>query len=55
MHNAIFDLTEKDIATMRYRQLQSEQAAWNIQRQQRNPNYKSLFSWRRVNISRKTL
>jgi hypothetical protein len=55
MINAIHDLTEKDIATMRYRQLQSEQAAWNLQREIRNPNYKPLFSWRRVNITRKKI
>jgi len=53
MHIATYDITERDLATMRYRQLQGEQVAWNIKRQQRNPNYKPLFSWRRVNIARR--
>lgn len=39
-YNAVYDVTEKDVAMMTYRRLQGEQAIWNSTKQ---PTKKSLF------------
>lgn len=49
--NAIHDITDKDIARQTYYRLMAEQAAWNMEREKRNPGFK-LFSWRRVKQSK---